>query len=163
MGTGTSWSAAQPAILIAIGAHFPLTPDTRAEELPDAGRSLSHDDAALHLGGCRADRDQSGPAAPAVDAGERAAAGVARGRHPRAERLRPVRAGDPAGLGGAGAGRLDRRRPPRSVGGAARCRGALAGTHPRRLLPRGGRPDPGLAAPAARPPRGPPPPPRGAP
>src|SRR3954454_3322539 len=97
---------------------------TRAAESPDAGSSLSHADAPVYPGRAFPGRDEPGAAAPAVDAGERAAAGVAWGGHPRAERLRPVRPGDPAGLGGAGAGRLDERRPPRAVGGAARGRGA---------------------------------------
>src|SRR5215211_2273213 len=72
----------------------------------------------------QAQDDESGAAAPAVEAGERALAGDAGGGDPRAERDRVDGAGGASGVGGAGAGGLDERRaahPVAAAGGAGRC------------------------------------------
>ena len=96
-------------------------------------------------GGGGAGGHESGPAAPAVDAGERAVAGDAGSGDPRLECVRPLGAGGAAGVGGAGAGRLDEYAVARALAGAGHAGGALAAAPSRRLSPGGGGPDRVLA------------------
>ncbi|CAA9242487.1 MAG: hypothetical protein AVDCRST_MAG77-1620, partial [uncultured Chloroflexi bacterium] len=115
-----------------------------------AGRSLSHADPPLHARRRLPGRDEPGAAAPVVDAGERAAARVARGAVPRLERVRLARPGGAPGVGGPGAGRLDERGVAAPLGGARPRGGPLAAARARRLSPGAGRSHRLLAAPAAR-------------
>src|SRR5438876_3308626 len=94
---------------------------------PDAGDSVSGAGAGVRPAGERADRDEPGPAASAVDAAERALAGEPRGGDPGAERAGAGAGSGAAGVGGAGAGALDERRGAGELAGGGGGGRPLAG------------------------------------